>query len=274
MKVIILTAFIWFTAVPVVEAAQEQKIVVSTAEQIQEDLGQVPCTNGERLSAVKVMFEKMGASSSDISVEKFKNVENLVVKRQGTSQETIIIGAHYDKSDAGCGAVDNWSGIVTLAHLYKTMRQSQVKKTVLFVAFGKEEKGLIGSRAMVEAIAKEQVAQHCAMINIDSFGLAAPFVLENISSAKLVKLAVELATKMQIPFAKVRIAGANSDSSSFIAKKIPALTLSGLSSEWMLIIHTGNDQVKKVNPASVYLGYRLALAMWNRIEVAPCEAFR
>jgi Iap family predicted aminopeptidase len=127
---------------------------------------------------------------------------------------------------------------------------------------------------MAEAIEKEQVPQYCAMINIDSFGLATPFVLVNISSAKLVELAADLAKQMQIPFAKVRIEGPNSDSSSFNARKIPAVTLSGLSNEWMSVIHTGNDQVKKVKPVSVYLGYRLALAMWSRIEEAPCEAFR
>ena len=65
-----------------------------------------------------------------------------------------------------------------------------------------------------------------------------------------------------------------SDSSSFIAKKIPAVTLSGLSNEWQSILHTPFDQVKKVNSDSVYLGYRLALAMWSRIEEAPCESFR
>ena len=109
---------------------------------------------------------------------------------------------------------------------------------------------------------------------MDSFGLAAPFALENISSSKLVNLADEVAKQMQMPFAKVRLVGPNSDSSPFIAKKIPALTLSGLSNEWTSIVHTPNDQVRKVKAGSVYLGYRLALGMWSRIEEAPCEAYR
>ena len=79
---------------------------------------------------------------------------------------------------------------------------------------------------------------------------------------------------MRIPFERIRINGADSDSSSFISKKIPAVTLSGLSNEWQSILHTPFDQVKKVNSDSVYLGYRLALAMWSRIEEAACESFR
>lgn len=274
LSILVTHLYLLLIGAQVARATQESKLVFSTPQQIEQDFNPIPCKNEERLDAVKALFEKMGAPATDISIEKFKNVENLVVRRKGLIDETVIIGAHYDKAGAGCGAVDNWSGIVTLAHLYRTMLQFKVKKTVLFVAFGKEEKGLVGSRAMAEAIEKEQVPQYCAMINIDSFGLAAPFVLVNISSAKLVELAAELAKQMQIPFAKVRIEGPNSDSSSFKARKIPAVTLSGLSNEWMSVIHTGNDQVKKVKPVSVYLGYRLALAMWSRMERAPCEAFR
>src|SRR4030095_6437012 len=103
------------------------------------------------------------------------------------TDEKIIVGAHYDKVADGCGAIDNWTGIVAMAHLYKTLKEIPLNKTVWFVAFGKEEKGLIGSRAMTEAIKKEDVAQFCAMINIDSLGLTAPQVLRNLSNPKLVE---------------------------------------------------------------------------------------
>jgi hypothetical protein len=255
-------------------ARQQEDIIFSSPENFAAEFGQVPCNDDERLSAAQALFEKTGASPAEISIGKFQNVENLIVKKQGNSQDMIIIGAHYDKANVGCGAVDNWTGVVVLAHLNKTIRQFQTKKSVLFVAFGKEEKGLIGSRAMAGEIDKEQISRYCAMINIDSFGLASPFVLENISSNKLTTLASDAAKKMKMPFTTARIDGATSDSSSFIAKKIPAVTLSGLSNEWRSIIHTANDQVKQVNPASVYLGYRLALAMWSQIEDTPCEAYR
>lgn len=266
--------FLLFTLSPG-RADGQPKVVLSTPEQISGDFTSVPCKgNEERLAAAASLFKKMGAPASDVSVDRHKGVENLVVKHNGSSPEVVVIGARYDKAEVGCGAVDNWSGVVTLAHIYRAVRQFGTKKSVLFVAFGKEEKGLVGSRAMANAIAQEQISQHCAMINIDSFGLAAPFVLENISSKKLVTLADEIAGQMKIPFAKVRIEGPNSDSSSFIAKKIPAVTLSGLSNEFMSVIHTKNDQVEKVNAVSVYLGYRLALGMWSRVEAGECGSFR
>jgi hypothetical protein len=255
-------------------SAQQDEIKISTPEQIKVEFDSVPCKNEERLNAAKAFFEKMGAPASDISIDQYKNVENLVIRKQGSSQEKIIIGAHYDKVSDGCGAIDNWSGIVTIAHLYRSLKDIPLKKTILFVAFGKEEKGLIGSRAMVDAIMKDQVAQYCEMINIDSFGLAAPQVADNMSSRKLSTFTADLANEMKIPFGHASIEGADADSSTFIAKKIPALTLHGLSNEWTSILHSRNDQSSKINPNSVYLGYRLILALVIRLDRSTCGEYR
>jgi Zn-dependent M28 family amino/carboxypeptidase len=150
----------------------------------------------------------------------------------------------------------------------------KTQKNVLFVAFDSEEKGLLGSKAMVEAIPKDQIPQYCAMLNIDSFGMAAPFALEGSSSKKLMKLAESVSKNMKIPFVTIRIEGADSDSTSFIKAKIPAVTLSGLSNKWQSVLHTSLDQTDMVNPVSVYLGYRLALSMWGRLDNSDCAAFR
>jgi Iap family predicted aminopeptidase len=60
--------------------------------------------------------------------------------------------------------------------------------------------------------------------------------------------------EMNMPFSRARIEGANSDSSSFIEKKIPAVTIHGMSNKWPEFLHTGNDQASQVNAMSVYLG--------------------
>ena len=52
----------------------------------------------------------------------------------------------------------------------------------------------------------------------------------------------------------------------FIEKKIPAVTIHGMSNNWSNVLHTGNDQASKVNAMSVYLGYRLTLAMIARVS--------
>jgi Zn-dependent M28 family amino/carboxypeptidase len=220
------------------------------------------------------LFEREGAPAADVTIDQLKDVENFVLTKKGESAEKIVIGAHYDKVSHGCGAVDNWTGVVTLAHLYRTLKDVPLKKTLIIVAFGKEEKGLVGSRAMTKTITKEQATEYCAMINIDSLGLAPPQVANNMSSKKLGQFTEDLAKEMKMPFSRARIEGANSDSTSFVEKNIPAVTLHGMSNEWSNVLHTGNDQVSKVNPMSVYLAYRLALAMVARLDQAPCAAYK
>ncbi|HEX8128918.1 MAG TPA: M20/M25/M40 family metallo-hydrolase [Pyrinomonadaceae bacterium] len=255
--------------------AQPRKATFSTLEQIQEDIKAVPCKgNEERLAGVKALFMKMGAAASDISVQKINNVENVVVRKQGSSPELIVVGAHYDKVSHGCGAVDNWTGIVAIAHMYRTIKDVPLKKSVLFVAFGREEEGLIGSREMVRAIDKAQLAQYCAMINIDSLGLGIPQAETAISSKKLVTRAAELAKRMQMPFKQGTIREGDTDSSSFLERKIPAIALHGLSSDWQQILHSHEDKVSKVNPLSVFMGYRLALGLFGEVENSACDAFR
>jgi len=112
------------------------------------------------------------------------------------------------------------------------------------------------------------------MINIDSLGLGPPQVADNMSSKKLARFAGELAKELEIPFAHASIRNANSDSSAFVAKKIPAVTIHGLNKDWSSILHSKHDQAAKVNPVSVYLGYRLALAMIVRLDASACDAYR
>lgn len=255
-------------------AQQQSTLKLSTPADFKAEFAAVPCKDDERLAAVKLLFTKAGVPEAQLSVEQHKGVENLVVRKPGTSAKTIVIGAHYDKTADGCGAIDNWTGVVALAHLYATLKDLPLRKTIVFVAFGKEEKGLIGSRAMVNAIEKDEVAGYCAMVNLDSLGLSAPQVLDNASSKKLGELAAAVAAEMKIPFSHAAVSNADADSSSFVRKKIPALTIHGLSNEWSTIIHSRKDQPSKVNADSVYLGYRLALALVSRLDAASCEAYR
>jgi Iap family predicted aminopeptidase len=258
------------------EAEGASKLRISTPEEIRSEFDSVPCKNGDRLKAVKALFEKMGAKTEEITVEKVRGVENVVIRKAAANDtpEKIVIGAHYDKVSAGCGAIDNWTGIVAVAHIYRTLKDLPLKKNVVFVAFGREEEGLVGSSAMAGAIKKEQVAEYCAMINIDSLGLGVAQVADNMSTKKLVDFAEVLANEMKAPFAHGTVAGGNSDSTSFNRKGIPALTIHSLTNEWQKILHSDNDNPSKVNHDSVYLGYRLALALLVRVDQADCKSFR
>jgi hypothetical protein len=79
---------------------------------------------------------------------------------------------------------------------------------------------------------------------------------------------------MGISFRTAPIDHADADSSAFLARRVPAITLAGLSSNWPSILHSKNDQKGRIDGRNVYLGYRLTLAVLNRIDEAPCDTFR
>ena len=251
-----------------------QNVKFATEDDIAADVKSVNCKNDERLASVKSLFAKMGAKDDEIKVEKIKNVENVLLVKKGKTDEKVILGAHYDKTSDGCGVLDNWTGIVILANLYRTMKDVNTQKTYIFAAFGKEELGLLGSDEMARAIPKEKRIEYCAMINFDSFGLAYPQAMTNISDEKLVNLAKETAEEIKLPFAQAGIENASSDSASFRSQKIPAISIHGLSNKWQEYLHSSKDKISNVNMTSVFIGYRYGLNYLAKVDVKGCGDFR
>ncbi|MBQ9893007.1 MAG: M20/M25/M40 family metallo-hydrolase [Bacteroidales bacterium] len=108
--------------------------------------------------------------------EKTLSSANIIGIKKGSSKKTVIIGAHYDTlapdPDSGkprTGANDNASGVATLLALAKKMSCVHTNHTILFVAFGAEEKGCLGSMDFVSRMPfqKEDVTE---MINLDMLG--------------------------------------------------------------------------------------------------------
>jgi len=170
--------------------------------------------------------------------------------------------------------IDNWSGIVILANIYRSMKDLTTQKTYKFVGFDKEELGLLGSGAMAKEIPEDQRANYCAMVNFDSFGFSYPQAMRNISSVLLLNLAEEVSGEMKIPFAKAPVEFASSDSESFRIREIPAISFHGLDDTWQNYLHKPDDKLSKVNMQSVYIGYRHGLVFLAKIDNKPCNAFR
>lgn len=251
----------------------DDTIRISSVREIGDEFKNVPCKNEERQAAVKALFERMGANPADIKIDKYKKIENVSVTIPGESQDKIVIGAHYDKVKEGCGAIDNWTGVVAIAHLYRAFKDHKPRKTLVFVGFDQEEKGLLGSRAMVEAIPKDKIAEYCSMVNIDALGMTSPQVFKWASVKQLVEPAKDVADGLLIPFTVLDDERGTSDSLSFIKKRIAGVTISGMSYDWPTYLHSDKDQASEVDPQSVYLGYRVALGLIYKLDKANCSAY-
>lgn len=248
---------------------------VSTEEELMASVKEGVCKNADRLESVKKLFKEMGATDDNIKVEKLDNVQNVIVTMKGKTDDTVIVGAHYDKVEKGCGIIDNWTGIVLLAHLYRSVSQTAPEKTYVFVAFDREEEGLKGSAAMAKRIPKEERGKYCSMVNLDSFGMGYPLILENASSSNMVKFAKELGTELKATVNTLSLAGvADADSTSFKEKDIPAITISALSAKWADVLHSPNDKLENVLPSSVRVGYMYSLNYLVKIEGFSCDHFK
>jgi len=95
--------------------------------------------------------------------------------------EVVVVGAHYDHMGVSVtkdgqqvifnGADDNASGTAGLLELaqYFAANRHRIKRSLLFIAFGAEERGLIGSHHFVEnpTVPLERIV---AMVNLDMIG--------------------------------------------------------------------------------------------------------
>ena len=246
-----------------------------TVESIDADMQMHTCKQSKRQESVLEIFKKMGAADDDFVIEKKGRADNVYLTVKGRTEEKIIVGAHYDKVTEGCGAIDNWSGIVILANLYHAVKAKNPEKTFIFAAFDKEEEGLVGSGAMARKIPKEEKPQYCSMVNIDSFGFTYPQVLSNASTKKMTAFARELAAEVKMPFSEVSLDGsADADSTSFVRLKIPAITFHGLTDKWPEYLHSSKDKIQNVQMQSVLVGFRFTSLFLERIDAKACDAFR
>jgi Iap family predicted aminopeptidase len=74
---------------------------------------------------------------------------NVIAELPGRSEETIVVGAHYDSVWHGPGVIDNASGVEGVRRIAERFVGKQHERTLVFVAFASEEIGLIGSQHLV-----------------------------------------------------------------------------------------------------------------------------
>ena len=63
--------------------------------------------------------------------------------------EIYVCGAHYDSVDQSPGADDNASGVAAVMEAARVLSQYDFEATIVFIAFDREEQGMVGSQAWV-----------------------------------------------------------------------------------------------------------------------------
>ncbi len=176
----------------------------------------------------------------------------------------IVIGAHYDHLGmGGCcsgsrmpdtiavhnGADDNASGVAGVLELakYLSARKNQLGRSIIFITFGAEERGSLGSKYFVAhpPVPKKDID---FMINMDMIGQynGALTVMGTNTSKEFPKILKQIkydTNKIKVQFMGRAFEG--SDHESFIAAHIPALNFFASAGNGY---HTPFDDIDKIKP--------------------------
>lgn len=190
--------------------------------------------------------------------------QNIIGFVEGADKELsahyIIVGAHYDHLGLGdenslykgkdpaihYGADDNASGTAGVIELARRFSAAPAKRTVVFMAFSGEERGLLGSKHWVESPTLP-FSDLVAMINMDMIGRMQNNKLNvmGVGTSPSWPSIIETAnTPSQFTISTTADGFGPSDHSSFTPKSIPVLFFfTGLHSDY----HRPSDTWEKLN---------------------------
>lgn len=129
-------------------------------------------SDGERIQQALSEGATVRVTIKEDSETKDGSSENIIARltpSSGPQEKTIIIGAHYDGVDAAA-ANDNASGVAVLLEAARLLAQQKLQCNVVFVAFGAEEVGTVGSRYYVSQMNFREKANTVGMLNLDMVG--------------------------------------------------------------------------------------------------------
>ncbi len=92
---------------------------------------------------------------------------NLVLRKNGTSEKHIVLGAHYDTVPGCPGANDNFSAIAVLYGVAQAFGKKKLKHGLTLCIFDEEEIDCLGSRAYVQQHGVHDIK---AMVDLELVG--------------------------------------------------------------------------------------------------------
>jgi putative aminopeptidase FrvX len=264
-KLFLVVLFVLLEFGPVYTFAEAFRFKPVPREVIETRLRQYAGNDKKREATLKQMFSDAGCDDQHLSEQLIKGTgqPNVICVLPGSSDNTIIVGAHFDHVDRGDGVVDNWSGASLLPSLYEAVKIEPRQHTYIFIGFTDEEKGEIGSHYYVQHMTQEQVAATDAMVNMDTLGLARTEVWASHSDNRLSSALAYIGKRLNVSITAVNVEQIGStDSEQFRARKIPSITIHSLTQEtWNAhILHTSKDKLSAMQIDNYYETYRLVAA--------------
>ena len=202
-----------------------------------------------------------------------RHSENVIARIEGTDPErkhqVVTVSAHYDSVPEGPGAYDNMAGCAMVVEACRFFAENPPKRTMEFILFGSEEKGLVGSQAYAAAHA-EKITDHVFNLNVDLAGqLLGGNVLGVTADASVCEEIAKRLEEAEVP-AVIKNEVWASDSNTFAWKGVPALTVNrdGFG------MHTHYDTWQLISPWTLERGAKILCVLGTWLGNAEDFAFR
>ena len=193
--------------------------------------------------------------------------QNVVADLPGETDEVIVLSAHYDSTSLSQGAYDNMSGCVGLLGVMEYFSAHPHRYSLRFVFCGSEERGLLGSKAYVEAQG-DALKKVVLNINLDMIGCAmGKFIACCSAEEKLMHYISYFAAEKGVGIS-VNQDVYSSDSTPFADKGVPALSFARIAPPNTATIHNSYDTVAVMNAAQMQADIDFIAAFTERMANA------
>ena len=256
-----------------------------------------PIVKGEK--GEKAYYQDFKFSKKDIVTELTTEytTHNIIAVLPGKDKqlknEYIVVGSHYDHLGMGGqgsgsrrpdtlgvhpGADDNASSDAVVLELIKHFKKARTPRSIIFMFFGAEEQGLIGSKNFVEWMKHEDSQRKnlpnnikgiVAMVNLDMVGRMRDNALSvsgTGTSSGFKALAEKVAEETKLHITCTPDGYGPSDQASFVAADIPVLYLTtGGHMEY----HTPADKPATLNYDGMQQTLEYAQALITQVASLP-----
>ena len=312
VKWVIVLLFYLFTFIPL--SAQQDDMRQAVEYLASQELGgRYPGTVGDTLASEYIANQLRGLklkpvvrekknkgfyhNFSFVKAEQELNTHNIIAVLPGKDKrlkhEYIVVGSHYDHlgmggKDSGSrrpdtvavhpGADDNASGDAVVLELAKYFKKARSPRSIIFVFFGAEEQGLIGSKNYLEWMKKDDAwrinlpadkSGIVAMVNLDMVGRMRDNALSvsgTGTSSEFKTIVEQVAEQTHLNVSCTPDGYGPSDHASFVAVDIPVLFLTtGGHMEY----HTPDDVPSTLNYDGMQQTLDFSKALITRIASMP-----
>lgn len=237
----------------VIDDIEKTDIEMRVLRDTQLRYGKLPGVTLRAIDALELVKES--ASKVKLTLVQTQSVvssHNVIGEIKGSEypEEIVAFCGHYDSTPFSNGVYDNGGGSVIIMELMRHYAKNPPKRTLRFIWFGSEERGLCGSKYYVDAHRSELLKMQL-LVNVDMAGPAIgrdrAIVTGDIS---LVHMADYLAAELGFPLTTAQNVY-SSDSTPFADNGVPAISFARFGADGTAPGHNRYDLIEHLTADSL-----------------------